>query len=156
MGLYIYYHRVKNKEAYLMYSKSVDVFREFEDRYYKAHKEVFDKDWAVWEKWHDELNDSDLDYDEFIKSNPEPHFYYWDYLTEEQRKEYERLSDKKYSIGQTLTYGEESMFKALKRIKEQDRRDEQKRLRESACTKIQTALGLAYDELVAFCDWIKR
>lgn len=77
-------------------------------------------------------------------------------MTEEQRKEYKRLSDKKYSIGQTLTYGEESMFKALKRIKEQDRRDEQKRLRESACTKIQTALGLTYDELAAFCDWIKR
>lgn len=77
-------------------------------------------------------------------------------MTEEERKEYERLSDKKYSIGQTLTYDEESMFKALKRIKEHDRRVEQERLRESACTKIQTALGLTYDELAAFCDWIRR
>lgn len=93
MGLDIYFHRVKNKEAYLMYSKSVDVFGEFEDRYYKAHKEVFDKDWTVWKKWHDELNDSDLDYDEFIKSNPEPHFYYWDYLTEEEAEEKKKLNE---------------------------------------------------------------
>lgn len=75
-------------------------------------------------------------------------------MTEEQIKEYERLSDKKYS-GQSLTLDEESMFKALKRIKEQDRRDEQKRLRESAFAKLESKLGLTYDELAAFCDWIK-
>ena len=77
-------------------------------------------------------------------------------MTEEQRKEYERLSDKKYSIGQTLTYDEEMQFLELKHIKEQDRKNEQERHLKSACTKIQTALGLTYDELAAFCDWLRR
>lgn len=93
MGLDIYFHRAKNKEAYLKYSKSIDIFGEFEDRYYKAHKEVFDKDWAVWEQWHDKLVESDLDWDEFIESNPEPHYDQWDYLTEEEAEEKKKLND---------------------------------------------------------------
>lgn len=93
MGLDIYYHRAKNKEAYLKYSKSVDEFGEFEERYYKAHKEAFDKDWAVWEEWYDKLNETDLEYDEFVKSNPEPHFDCWDYLTEAEAEEKKKLND---------------------------------------------------------------
>lgn len=66
-------------------------------------------------------------------------------MTEEQRKEYERLSDKKYSRVYSLTRDEESMFKALKRIKEHDMREEQKRLRVSALSK----LGLTEEEFQA-------
>lgn len=48
------------------------------------------------------------------------------------------------------------MFKALKRIKEQDIRDEQNHLRVTACAKLASAAGLTYDEFAAFCDWIRR
>lgn len=106
MGLDIYYYRAKNKEAYLKYSKSVDDFGEFEERYYKAHNDVFDIDWAAWEEWHDKLAeaDSDLDYDEFVKSNPEPHFDYWDYLTEAEAEEKKKLN------AITAKYKEEAGF----------------------------------------------
>ena len=78
-------------------------------------------------------------------------------MTEEQRKEYERLIDKKYAIGgHSLTYDEEIQLRELEYIKEQDRKSEQEQLRISACEKIASAFGLTYDELEAFCDWIRR
>lgn len=104
MGLDIYFHRIKNKEAYLKYSKSVDDFGKFEERYHEVHKTEIERDFAVWDRWHDAYCRTDLDYDAFVKHNPEPHFELWDYLTEEEAEEKKKLNDI------TTKYREESGY----------------------------------------------
>lgn len=77
-------------------------------------------------------------------------------MTEEQRKEYERLSDKKFRDEIPLTHDEEIQLMELKHIKERERKDRQEQLRVTACAKLASAAGLTYDEFAAFCDWIRR
>lgn len=76
-------------------------------------------------------------------------------MTEEQRKEYERLLEKKCIYGR-LTREEEWKLNALQHMFEIEERNRQAQLRNSAFTKIQSATGLTYDELIAFCDWIRN
>lgn len=77
-------------------------------------------------------------------------------MTEEQRKEYERLSDKKFRDKIPLTHDEEIQLMELKHIKERERKDRQEQLRVTACAKLASAAGLTYDEFAAFCDWMRR
>lgn len=75
--------------------------------------------------------------------------------TEEQRKEYTALVDKKM-LYDNLTLDEEIQLKEYRHLIEIEIRNRQERLRKSAFAKIQSALGLTSDELKAFCDWIRR
>lgn len=77
-------------------------------------------------------------------------------MTEEQRKEYNRLSEKKMLGKIPLTYAEELDLMDLKHTKEQDRKNKQERLRITACAKLASVAGLTYDEFEAFCDWLRR
>lgn len=77
-------------------------------------------------------------------------------MTEEQRKEYERLSEQKFLEEIPLTYDEEIQLRELEYTKERERKDRQEQLRVTACAKLASAAGLTYDEFAAFCDWIRR
>lgn len=76
-------------------------------------------------------------------------------MTEKLRKEYEALIEKRCHYGH-LTHDEEWRISELKHMFEIEERNRQAQLRNSAFTKIQSATGLTYDELIAFCDWIRK
>lgn len=93
MGLDIYYHRVKHPEYYKQYSRAVDAFGDFENRYSMTHRAEIEASFKVWSDWHDKYCESNVDYDEWIKTNPEPHYDIWDYLTKSEKAEKQILSD---------------------------------------------------------------